>query len=75
MTLAEATTWRDSILTEMQRITKSPGAAGNGCIRSEPEQSMAVLTAQLKEANKMINVLRGPVPVKVGGIDADDPSQ
>ena len=75
MTLAEAIAWKESILDEMKLLTKSPGAAGNGCIRSEPEQAMAVLSAQLKEANKMINVLRGPVPVKIGGIDADDPSQ
>jgi len=75
MTLAEAQTWRDSILTEMGRLTKAPGTSGSGAIRSDGEQRQAVLAMQLLEARRMIAALTAPAVIKIGGYDDDDPSQ
>jgi hypothetical protein len=67
---SDLTDWRDTILTEMQRITKAPGSVTTGAVGLDNERRMALLTEQLAAVNRLLALYDGPRAMKLDGIDA-----
>ena len=68
LSLSALITERDTIVTEMARLTKTPGAGGSS-IPSDLNDRINALDKRLEQVNKLIGLANISVTAKVKGYD------